>query len=78
MKRLLRAGAIALAATLALSACGGNGEQETPAPPTGLDGSQMLTIPREDTGTFDRNFNPFANPDFPMTHQAIYESMFIF
>lgn len=75
--RLVRAGALALAATLALAGCGGGGDDAPPAP-TGLDGSQMLTIPREDTGTFDRNFNPFANPDFPMTHQAIYESMFIF
>ena len=29
-------------------------------------------------GTFDRNFNPFSNPEFPMTQQAIYESMLIY
>lgn len=77
-RKLARAGALALAATLALAGCGGNGDTGTPAPPSGLDGSQLLTIPREDASSFDRNFNPFSNPDFPMTHQAIYESMFIF
>lgn len=45
---------------------------------SGLDGTQLLTIPREDMGTFERNFNPFSNPDFPMTHQAVFESMLIF
>ena len=29
-------------------------------------------------GTFDRNFNPFSNPEFPMTQQAIYESMLVY
>lgn len=85
LTKLARAGAIALAATFALAGCtggntpgGGGGGSEKPPAGAGLDGSQLLTIPREDTGTFDRNFNPFSNPDFPMTNQAIYESMFIF
>ena len=84
-RTLLRIGALAAAAALALTACSGSpspsgsgGESSAPPAGSGLDGSQLLTIPREDTGTFDRNFNPFSNPDFPMTHQAIYESMFIF
>lgn len=67
------AGAVAVA--LALTGCGGG---TTSPEASGLDGSQLLTIPREDMGTFDRNFNPFSNPDFPMTQVAIYESMLVF
>lgn len=72
--RGLALAAAAAALTVALSGCGGGGT----TPTAGLDGSQLLTIPREDMGTFDRNFNPFSNPDFPMTQQAIYESMLVF
>ncbi|WP_353081879.1 ABC transporter substrate-binding protein [Tessaracoccus lapidicaptus] len=80
--RVLRT-CLALAASGALLAgCAADGPQTSgesaPTAGSGLDGSQLLTIPREDMGTFERNFNPFANPDFPMTHQAIYESMLIF
>ncbi|MCC2031591.1 ABC transporter substrate-binding protein [Microbacterium sp. BWT-G7] len=62
------------AGALLLSGCTGEGGQST----ADLDGTQLLTIPREDMGTFDRNFNPFSNPDFPMTQQAIFESMLIY
>lgn len=68
------AAAAATAVALVLTGCSGNGG----SPAAELDGSQLLTIPREDMGTFDRNFNPFSNPDFPMTQQAIYESMLVF
>lgn len=73
-KAVLFATAFAAAAALALSGCtGGSGNSAG-----SLDGSQLLTIPREDMGTFERNFNPFSNPDFPMTQQAIYESMLVY
>lgn len=72
-KAFLAAIGLAASAALVLSGCAAGGDAaET------LDGSQLLTIPREDMGTFDRNFNPFANPDFPMTQQAIYESMLVY
>ncbi|WP_434810751.1 ABC transporter substrate-binding protein [Microbacterium sp. bgisy189] len=73
-KAVALAAAVA-AAAIALSGC--SSDTGSPAADA-LDGSQLLTIPREDMGTFDRNFNPFANPDFPMTQQAIYESMLIY
>jgi peptide/nickel transport system substrate-binding protein len=38
----------------------------------------MLTIPREDMGTFSQNFNPFSPSAAPMTQQAVYETMLIF
>jgi len=38
----------------------------------------LLTIPREDMGTFVRNFNPFAPTVAPMTQQAIYESLLVY
>lgn len=66
--------AIAAAGALLLSGCSAGGDPSS----DGLDGTQLLTIPREDMGTFDRNFNPFSNPDFPMTHVAIYERMLVF
>lgn len=66
--------AIAAAGALLLSGCSGGGGQSS----ADLDGTQLLTIPREDMGTFDQNFNPFSNPDFPMTQVAIYESMLVF
>lgn len=40
--------------------------------------SALLTIPREDMGTFVRNFNPFAPTVAPMTQQAIYESLLVY
>jgi len=43
-----------------------------------LDGTQLLTIPREDLATFTRNFNPFSPNTAPMTQQAIYEPMLVF
>ncbi|WP_251453577.1 ABC transporter substrate-binding protein [Microbacterium sp. Marseille-Q6648] len=73
--RAARLCALAAVGALALTGCAGGGGETASSD---LDGSQLLTIPREDMGTFDQNFNPFANPDFPMTHQAIYESMLIF
>lgn len=80
--RALRACLAVAASGALLAGCTADGQQSTGESPaaagSGLDGSQLLTIPREDMGTFQRNFNPFANPDFPMTHQAIYESMLIF
>ncbi len=66
--------AIATAGALLLSGCAGGGGNSS----AGLDGTQLLTIPSEDMGTFDQNFNPFSNPDFPMTQVAIYESMLVF
>lgn len=66
--------AVVAAGALLLSGCsGGDGRSSFD-----LDGTQLLTIPREDMGTVDQNFNPFSNPDFPMTQQAIYGSMLVF
>ncbi len=44
----------------------------------GSNASALLTIPREDMGTFVQNFNPFAPTVNPMVQQAIYESLLIF
>jgi len=66
--------AIAAVGALLLSGCAGGSSNAS----DDLDGSQLLTIPREDMGTFDQNFNPFSNPDFPMTQVAIYESMLVY
>lgn len=71
--RLAALAAAVAAGALLLSGCSGSGTASAK-----LDGSQLLTIPREDMGTFDQNFNPFSNPDFPMTQVAIYESMLVF
>lgn len=38
----------------------------------------LLTIPREDMGTFSQNFNPFSPNAAPMTQQSIYESLLIY
>lgn len=38
----------------------------------------LLTIPREDMGTFSQNFNPFSPNAAPMTQQAVYESMLVY
>lgn len=42
------------------------------------EGGAMLTIPREDMGTFSQNFNPFSPNAAPMTQQSVYESMLIY
>jgi peptide/nickel transport system substrate-binding protein len=73
-RKMTALAAIVAAGALLLSGCTGGGKQAS----ADLDGTQLLTIPREDMGTFDQNFNPFSNPDFPMTQQAIYESMLVF
>jgi peptide/nickel transport system substrate-binding protein len=66
--------ALALAGGLALTGCTGAGNDGA----SGLDGSQLLTIPREDKATFSANFNPFSPNSMPMTQQAIYEPLFVF
>lgn len=59
-------------ASLALAGCtGGTAATDT-------SGDQLLTIPREDMGTFTRNFNPFSPNAAPMTGQAVYESMLVY
>jgi len=65
--------ALAVAGGLALAGCSGatTGSGD-------LDGTQLLTIPREDKATFSANFNPFSPNSMPMTQQAIYEPMFVF
>jgi len=67
--------ALALAGGLALTGCAGTGND---GGASGLDGSQLLTIPREDKATFSENFNPFSPNSMPMTQQAIYEPLFVF
>lgn len=62
--------AVVAASSLLLSGC-------TAAQTTG-GGGAMLTIPREDMGTFTQNFNPFSPNAAPMTQQAIYESLLIY
>jgi peptide/nickel transport system substrate-binding protein len=64
---------VATAASLALGACSGGNA-------SGANASKgaLLTIPREDMGTFTRNFNPFSPNALPMTQQAIYERMFVY
>lgn len=62
------------AGALALTGCSGGSGQTGAA----ADGKQLLTIPREDMGTFTRNFNPFSPNVAPMTQQAIYESMLVY
>jgi peptide/nickel transport system substrate-binding protein len=59
---------------LALTGCAGGSGQSGGA----THGDQLLTIPREDMGTFTRNFNPFSPNVAPLTQQAIYESMFVY
>ena len=39
--------------------------------------SKSSSIPREDMGTFTRNFNPFTTNSAPMTGQAVYEPLLI-
>ena len=66
-RQVLTGGATgALAVLLAASGCSRK-----------ADGPRLLTIPREDMGTFTRNFNPFTTNSAPMTGQAIYEPLLI-
>lgn len=68
--------ALALAGVLALAGC--SGATDGGRASSGLDGTQLLTIPREDKATFSENFNPFSPNSMPMTQQSIYEPMFVF
>ncbi|GAB3755098.1 ABC transporter substrate-binding protein [Zhihengliuella somnathii] len=72
-RALLRAGSIAAIGALALTGC-----STDPDTGDGSDSGPLLTIPREDMGTFSQNFNPFSPNAAPMTTQAIYESMLIY
>ena len=66
-RQVLTGGAAgALAVLLAASGCSRK-----------ADGPRLLTVPREDMGTFTRNFNPFTTNSAPMTGQAIYEPLLI-
>lgn len=61
------------------AACGGGADTGNNSGSNGSSGDQtFLTIPREDMGTFTRNFNPFSPSYLPMTGEAIYERMFIY
>jgi peptide/nickel transport system substrate-binding protein len=75
VRRAARVVALALAGTLALAACGtggsGGGTDEGAS-------DVPLIVPREDMGTFVRNFNPFSPNVAPMTQQAVYEPMFVY
>lgn len=63
--------AVLAAGALLLAGCSGSASG-------GASGDQVLTIPREDMGTFSRNFNPFSPNVAPMTQQAVYESMLVY
>lgn len=65
-RQVLAGGAAGLASLLAASGCSRSAA-----------GPRLLTIPREDMGTFTRNFNPFTTNSAPMTGQAIYEPLLI-
>lgn len=67
--------ALVAAASLTLGACSGGTDSGSTQ---GSDGETFLTIPREDMGTFTRNFNPFAPSYLPMTGESIYERMFVY
>ncbi|MBG6085028.1 ABC transporter substrate-binding protein [Zhihengliuella flava] len=72
-RALLRASAVTAIGALALTGCtaSANDDGDSAATP-------MLTIPREDMGTFSQNFNPFSPNAAPMTTQAVYESLLIY
>ncbi|MBT2531109.1 ABC transporter substrate-binding protein [Arthrobacter sp. ISL-48] len=78
--RFLRSARITAASlavgALLLTGCSANQGSQSKA--GGSADSAFLTIPREDMGTFVRNFNPFAPTVAPMTQQAIYESLLIY
>jgi len=80
--RFLRSARIAAAGlavgALALTGCSANSVQAGAAKSGSSAESALLTIPREDMGTFVRNFNPFAPTINPMTQQAIYESLLVY
>ncbi|MDO5670516.1 MAG: ABC transporter substrate-binding protein [Corynebacterium sp.] len=80
--RRIRVGAalVAASALLMLSACSGSSQSPNSTAPSAsqADSGALLTIPREDMGTFSRNFNPFSTQSMPMTNQAIYEPLFIY
>jgi peptide/nickel transport system substrate-binding protein len=63
---------------LVLTGCSANAGNSGSAKADASAQSALLTIPREDMGTFVRNFNPFAPTVAPMTQQAIYESLLIY
>ncbi|MEJ1194182.1 ABC transporter substrate-binding protein [Pseudarthrobacter sp. CCNWLW207] len=79
-QRFLRPARIT-AATLAIGALlltGCSANQGSTGASGGSSESALLTIPREDMGTFVQNFNPFAPTLNPMVQQSIYESLLIF
>ncbi|MEK0157419.1 ABC transporter substrate-binding protein [Arthrobacter oryzae] len=80
--RFLRSARIAAAGlavgALVLTGCSANAGNTGSANADASAQSALLTIPREDMGTFVRNFNPFAPTVAPMTQQAIYESLLIY
>ena len=73
--RHIRRAGLALAAAFSLmftAACGGGADTGNNSGSNGSSGDQtFLTIPREDMGTFTRNFNPFSPSYLPMTGEAI-------
>lgn len=74
LRSVRNAAAVLGLSVLVLTGCSAN------PPSTSADGPErtLLTIPREDMGTFVQNFNPFSPTVAPMTQQAIYESMLIY
>ena len=62
---------------LLLTGCAATGTK-TGGADAAANASALLTIPREDMGTFVQNFNPFAPTVNPMVQQSIYESLLIF
>jgi peptide/nickel transport system substrate-binding protein len=65
--------AVVLAGGLVLVGCAGGSSGGS----SGLDGTQLLVIPREDKPTFTANFNPFSPNAVPMTQQAVYEPLMV-
>lgn len=68
--RRLTASAAVLLLTAALGACEG-GKREAAA-------GDVLTVTTGSTGSFVRNFNPFAPSPLQATHGMIYEPLFLF
>lgn len=63
---------------LLLTGCAATANKSANGSANSANQNALLTIPREDMGTFTQNFNPFAPTVNPMTQQAIYESLLIF